>query len=358
MNSGLSAGSPWVGSGGRKFGSKSGRLAIARNLPRAGLHQDADGALGAHLGHAVRQGLLERRLHLEVEREPERLAGLLGVAQAGVEHLLDAGGADHLGGLHALAAVAGAAEDVGGERAVRVEPRLARAEHEAGLAEIVDELALLGGDRALDPEEAAAVAEAGEQVVGVEVGEDLGERGGGAGGVDHLARLGVERGGDDVGREHRAVAVDDLGALGEDRRRAGAGARLDRQRGGEQRHAPGDHREGEDEADPEQEQPGLGAGALGPLRGGEAGGALLGLDEVRIAAFGAGGEDAGERAERASDHGSVPAAAGRSSVSSGSGSGGKGTIAVSPNCAGSSGTRPSASALASTRARSLSGRFR
>ena len=49
---------------------------------------------------------------------------------------------------------------------------------------------------------------------------------------------------------------------------AGAGARLDRHRGGEQRHAAGDQREGEDEADAEQQQPGLGPRPLGALHGG------------------------------------------------------------------------------------------
>ena len=69
------------------------------DLAGVGLHQDADGALGAHVGHAGREHLLERGLHLDVEREPERLGEAGGVAQAVVEDLLDAGGADDLGGL-------------------------------------------------------------------------------------------------------------------------------------------------------------------------------------------------------------------------------------------------------------------
>ena len=98
-----------------------------------------------------------------------------------------------------------------------------------------------------------------------------------------------------------------------------AGARLDRHRGGDQRHAPGDGGEAEDEDDAEQQEPRLRLDPLGAVPRREARGALLGLDQVRVAALGAGLQDAGERAQRAADHGAAPAAAadGRSSGSGG-----------------------------------------
>ena len=46
----------------------------------------------------------------------------------------------------------------------------------------------------------------------VEIGKDGGEELGRLVGVDHIARLGEERGGADVGRQRLAVAVDDVGA--------------------------------------------------------------------------------------------------------------------------------------------------
>ena len=137
-------------------------------------------------------------------------------------------------------------------------------------------------------------------------------------------------------------------------------ARLDRHRGREQRHPAGDGGEAEDEDDAEQQQPRLGLGPLGAVPGGEPGGALLGLDEVRVRALGAGAEDAGERAERAADHGSAPAgsAGRRSAAASGSGSGGKATIAASPNWSGVELGEAERGGVAATSARSRSGRLR
>ena len=143
-----------------QVGVEVGQARQRADLAGVGLHQDADGALGAASPPCPGQHLLERGLHLEVDREPQRLVGPRRVAQPRVEDPLDAGGADHLGGVHALAAEAGAAEHVRRHRAVRVEPRLARAEQQARLAEVVHELALLGRDRALDPDELPPVGEA------------------------------------------------------------------------------------------------------------------------------------------------------------------------------------------------------
>jgi len=73
----------------------------------------------------------------------------------------------------------------------------------------------------------------------------------------------------------------------------------------------------------------------------------------KIVAVGAGREDAGERTQRTADHSGSPEAGIRSS-----GGCGNATMAGSAKCSGVSGTRPSASALRSTRTASRSGRFR
>ena len=136
-----------------------------------------------------------------------------------------------------------------------------------------------------------------------------------------------------------------------------AGARLDRHRGRDQRHPPGDGREAEDEDDPEQQEPRLGLGPLGAVPRLQPGGALLGLDEVRVLALGAGAEDAGERAQRAADHWS---AAGSGLERSGRGAGSAASVdgqvvraragrrpsRRSPNWSGVSSASPSPPALA------------
>ena len=142
------------------------------DLAGVGLHEDADRALGPHLGHALLEHVLERRLRVEVDRQPERLLDPGRIAQPPVEDPLDAGDADDFRRVNPLAPVAGPAEHVRRECPVRVKPRLARAEEQPGLAEVMDELALLGRDRALDPQELPPVGELAVEPVGVEVGED------------------------------------------------------------------------------------------------------------------------------------------------------------------------------------------
>ena len=115
--------------------------------------------------------VLERGLRVEVDREAKRLVDEAGIAEPFVEDALDAGDADDLGRVDALAPVARAAEDVRGHGAVRIEPRLAGPEEQARLAEVVHPLALLGRDRALDPHELSPVGELGVEAPGVEVGE-------------------------------------------------------------------------------------------------------------------------------------------------------------------------------------------
>ena len=150
------------------------------DLAGVGLHQDADRALGAHLGHALRPA------------RPRARSAPRGRSRAGAARRPAPGRAaarrrparrrrcrSPRPRRTPSRPKLGAAEHVRRHRAVRVEPRLARAEEQAGLAEVVHQLALLGRDRALDPEELPPVGELGVELVGVEVGEDPGQRVGG-----------------------------------------------------------------------------------------------------------------------------------------------------------------------------------
>ena len=89
--------------------------------------------------------------------------------------LFDAGGADHLGRMHAFGAKGVAAKDMRGQRAVGVKPHLARAEQQAGIADLMHLLHLFGRQHLADPHEAAAVGEAALQRGGVQFGEDRGQ---------------------------------------------------------------------------------------------------------------------------------------------------------------------------------------
>ena len=124
-----------------------------------------------------------------------------------------------------------------GEVAVGIKPHLARTKQKAGIADIMDRLHLLGADAALDPDEFAMTGEILLQPVAVEIGEDLHQLVHGAQRVDHHRRLRIERVGQQVGRKHPALAVDDVGALGVDLLGRGIGLRLFGARGGEGAHA-------------------------------------------------------------------------------------------------------------------------
>ena len=153
-------------------GVEVGQRGHREDLAGVDLHQDGRGAHRVHHRHAARQHLLHRRLDGEVDRQLQRLALVGRVAQPGVEIALDPGDADHLGRVDALAAVARAAEDVRGDRPVGIKPHLPRAEQQAGLADVVHLLHLLGADLAPDPEEPAAAGEVGQKLGLVELGED------------------------------------------------------------------------------------------------------------------------------------------------------------------------------------------
>ena len=76
------------------------------------------------MGHRRGQLALQRRLDAAVDRQRNRLAALERIAEPGVEHPLHSG--------DAVAVHVGPAEDVGGERGLRIEPLGLAAELDGG----------------------------------------------------------------------------------------------------------------------------------------------------------------------------------------------------------------------------------
>ena len=155
------------------------------------VHQDRGRALGLQGVHAGRQHLLHIRLQGQVDGQRQRVGGLGGVAQPGVERLFNPGGADDLGTVDTFRAKGRTAKDVAGEVAIGVKPHVAGAEIQAGVADFMDLLHLFGGKHLAYPQERPAVGKAPLQRLGVHVGENRGQFGGGMGRVHHVAWLGV-----------------------------------------------------------------------------------------------------------------------------------------------------------------------
>ena len=102
-------------------------------------------------------------------------------------------------------------------RPVGIDALVLGEEADAGNAEPVDLLLLLGADLALEPDEAALRRQALAHFVGVEIGQHRGEQFLRLVHVDELARLGEQRRRLHVGGEDLAVAVEDVGPGGGER---------------------------------------------------------------------------------------------------------------------------------------------
>src|SRR3546814_15540621 len=87
--------------------------------------------------------------------------------------------------------LAGEADHVRRQRAVRIEALLLALEVEAGNAEGVDGVLLARRQVALQPDEAAPAGELGAQLGGAELRQHFGELLGGRSGVAHVLRIGV-----------------------------------------------------------------------------------------------------------------------------------------------------------------------
>ncbi len=156
---------------------------------------------------------------------------------------------------------------VAGEAALRVDAMLGGAELDPGQAQLQDGALLLRRDPVLDPGEPARGLEPALQLRGIHAREDRGQPPGGVGLVEQLGRIGMDAGHAQVGGQHHAVAVDDVGTadLGH-RRRRGGGSRVGRAPGLPADHvdqAQPDAQEGQGEDRPDHLQPGPALGEAG-----------------------------------------------------------------------------------------------
>ena len=89
-------------------------------------------------------------MHGEVDRKLQGRAAAR-IAQGFVEHRLDPGHTDYLGGIDRLLAKARPAKDMRRQSAIGIKPHLARAEKQPRLAQIMHLLFLLGAEIAAQP---------------------------------------------------------------------------------------------------------------------------------------------------------------------------------------------------------------
>ena len=150
------------------------------------------------LGHRLRQLVPHRRLHPQIDRQPQRLRIL---AQALVEEPLGAG--------DALRVHVHGADHVGGDAPLRVAAALGRLEIDAGDAEVVDRQLLLRADAAGQVDELLVAAQPGARDLQIELRQHLLQASGRVVGVDHLLRVGIQPGGRHRERQDLAVPVRD-----------------------------------------------------------------------------------------------------------------------------------------------------
>jgi hypothetical protein len=147
---------------------------------------------GELLGHDV--------LDTQVEAELNRIGT---AAQGLLEGLLDAG--------QALVVDIGEAHDMGGERAVRIDPFLLALEVEARDAETVDPILFARRQLAFQPDEGTLGGELHRGGAGRELRQNGGQPIGDQRWIADLPGIGVERGGRQGRGEHGAVTVDNIG---------------------------------------------------------------------------------------------------------------------------------------------------
>ncbi len=192
----------------------------------AGIDVDDNAGRGLGLEFRARGDELvaQRELHAQIERELHRplqpVGGEPRHVQGGeplpVQPLLDAG--------DALVVDIHVPDLVRNHRPVRIDALVLGEEADAGNAEPVNLLLLLGADLALEPDEAALRRQALAHFGGVEIGQHRGEQFLRLVHVDELARFGEQRRRLHVGGEDRPVAVEDIGPGGGDRVLADAAA--------------------------------------------------------------------------------------------------------------------------------------
>ena len=143
------------------------------DLPRIDVHDGGRSGLRLEFFDALGEFVANRMGHLEVEGEGDGLQILGRQVEAeaveggealSVDIFLDAG--------DALVVDVGEAENMGGDRAVRVDAPVLRQEADAGQAETEDFVLFLRRDVALDPDETLARAEPLAQLLRIEVRQD------------------------------------------------------------------------------------------------------------------------------------------------------------------------------------------
>ncbi|MGY3456969.1 hypothetical protein ACVWW5_002419 [Bradyrhizobium sp. LM3.4] len=177
---------------------------------------DAGGGLGVvlllGLQEFVAQGVLDAQIDRELDRLLQPVGGKTCAVEIGqpliVEPLLHAG--------DALVVDVDETDEVGDLVAGRIDALVLAQEADAGNAELVDVLLLLRRDLTLEPDEALARRQALANLDLVEVGHGGGQELDRLILVDDAARLPEQARRFDVGREDRAVAIDDVGPRGRD----------------------------------------------------------------------------------------------------------------------------------------------
>ena len=200
------------------------------------IKQNRRSAFGVHHLHARAEHLADCRLQGDVDGQGQRLAGQRRVTQPGVKGAFHPCGADHLGGIHAFGPKGRPAKHMGRQGPVGVKAHIARAEQQAGVADVMHGLHLLGAEAFAQPQERAPVGKAPFHIGGIHVGEDPRKLLRHTGRVDHLFGMGVKRIGGQVRRQHPAVAVCDIGAQGADFGARRGRARLHRLGRGQKAH--------------------------------------------------------------------------------------------------------------------------
>ena len=192
---------------------------------------------------------------------------------------------------------------MGGQRAIGIKSHLARAKQQTRIANIVHRLHLLRRHHPTHPEEAAAIGKAALQGGRVQFREDRRQLACGAGRVDQVFGLGIERMGQHIGGQNPAIAVHDVSPALRDGVRRPCAARLHRFRGGQHAHPRAHDREGREKAHAKEQQPQLRPPTGTLAQGLIALAQIVTLDGLRTAAGGAGMQDAGKRAKGCADHG-------------------------------------------------------
>ena len=173
------------------------------------VHHDGGGADRRELLHRPAELFLDHALQAEIDRQLHGLAAL----QALVEVALDAG---QTGVVDAVVA-----DDVRAGRALRIDAPLLGLELEARDAEAIDQEVLARREAPLDPDEALVAVELLLDLLVLDLRQGRDDLARGIRRIDQQVRVDEGRHHRHRGREHHAVAVDDIGTLGLDRAAAG-----------------------------------------------------------------------------------------------------------------------------------------